>query len=73
MNSKELFHYNLSRLMAERSLNASKLAAAAGIAQPQLSSLRTHRRFPQAETLDKLAAVLGVMPAAFFAPPATEE
>ena len=56
----------LKGLMAERGLDATKVAALTGLARPTISYIARGVTIPKADTLGKLARALGVSVVDFY-------
>jgi transcriptional regulator with XRE-family HTH domain len=71
MNLSEVLSYNVRRLMASKSppWTNAKLGEAIGVASPHISPLLKGIVWPSAERIQKIADVLGVVPAMLFIPP----
>jgi DNA-binding XRE family transcriptional regulator len=66
LGSRAVVAQNVLRLRVQRGYTQTQLADALGVSQPRVAEIESARANVQVDTLDRLAAVFGVEPAALL-------
>lgn len=64
-----MIQLRIKELCKARGITLNKLAEKIGISQPSISGIATGKQKPSFDTIEALAAALGVSPAELFAAP----
>jgi transcriptional regulator with XRE-family HTH domain len=64
----QIIAQNVLRYRISRRLTQCELSAECGISQPRIAEIEAARRDPRLATIDRIAAALGVSPAALLTP-----
>ena len=73
MGIRHTFIQNLKFYRKKGGLTQEKLAEAIGMSTAYIGDMEARERFPSAETIDKIAAALGIRPAVLFDETASPE
>ena len=73
MGIRHTFIQNLKFYRKKCGLTQEKLAEAIGMSTAYIGDMEARERFPSAETIDKIAAALGIRPAVLFDETASPE
>lgn len=66
MSIRHTFIQNMKYYRKQKSLTQEKLAEAIGMSTSYIGDMEARERFPSPETIDKIAAALGIRPSVLF-------